>query len=54
MKELRLLFSFVTPSVLRMLPLVDEFRTLNWTAIKRDLEFSKIFDLFPMFVIQNS
>lgn len=36
------------------LPLVDEFRTLNWTAIKRDLEFSKIFEVFPMMVLQNS
>jgi len=37
-----------------LLPLVDEFRTLNWTAIKRDLEVSKIFELFPMVTLQNS
>lgn len=36
------------------LPLVDEFRTLNWIQIKRDIEFSKIFEMFPMMVLQNS
>lgn len=35
------------------LPLVDEFRTLNWTAIKRDLELSKIFEMFPTVALQN-
>jgi len=27
----------------RALPLVDEFRTLNWVKIKSDMGFSKIF-----------
>lgn len=35
-------------------PLVDAFRTLNWVQVKRDLEFSKIFELFPMMALQNS
>ncbi len=35
------------------LPLVDEFRTLNWVAIKRDLEFSKIFEMFSIKEPQN-
>jgi hypothetical protein len=38
---------------LSMLPLLDEFRTLNWTAIKRELEVSKIFEMFPMAALQN-
>ena len=36
------------------LPLVDEFRTLNWVQIKRDIEFSKIFEMLPMMALQNS
>ena len=32
-----------------MLPLVDEFRTLNWIKIKSNFEFSKIFEMFPGF-----
>jgi hypothetical protein len=39
--------------ILSLLPLVDEFRTLNWTAIKQDIEFSKIFEMFPEIVLQN-
>lgn len=35
------------------LPLVDKFRTLNWVQIKRDIEFSKIFEVFPMTTLQN-
>ena len=38
----------------KLLPLLDKFRTLNWTAIKRDIEFSKIFELFPVVALQNS
>ena len=37
-----------------MLLLVDAFRTLNWVQIKRDIEFSKISDMFPVMVLQNS
>ena len=33
-----------------LLPLVDKFRTINWSAIKRDLEFSKIFEIFSEMV----
>jgi len=36
-----------------MLPLVDEFRTLNWTAIKRDIEKSGLFSLFSNLSLQN-
>ncbi len=36
-----------------LLPLVDEFRTLNWVKIKSDLEFSKIFGVLPSLVLQN-
>lgn len=36
-----------------MLPLVDEFRTLNWTAIKQELQFSGIIGLFPNLSLQN-
>lgn len=39
------------PALLR---LVDEFRTLNWVQIKRDIEFSKIFEMLPMMALQNS
>ncbi len=35
------------------LPLVDEFRTLNWFAIKRELEVSRIFEVFPKMALQN-
>ena len=35
------------------LPLVDEFRTLNWTAIKQELQFSGILGLFPKLTLQN-
>ena len=35
------------------LPIVDEFRTLNWTAIKSDLQFSGILGLFPLMAFQN-
>ena len=36
-----------------LLPLEDAFRTLNWTAIKRDFEASKIFEVFPTLELQN-
>jgi hypothetical protein len=36
-----------------MLHLVDEFRTLNWAAIKGDLQFSGILELFSMLELQN-
>jgi hypothetical protein len=36
------------------LPLVDAFRTLNWVQIKRDIEFSKIYEMVPMIALQNS
>ncbi len=36
-----------------LLPLLDEFRTLNWAQIKTDIEFSRIFELFPMMTLQN-
>jgi|GEM_PF-6710482 len=29
------------------LPLVDEFRTANWSCIKRELQFSGLFQMFP-------
>jgi hypothetical protein len=35
------------------LPLVDTFRTLNWAQIKRDLEVSKIFEVFQEMALQN-
>ena len=35
------------------LPLVDKFRTLNWVQIKRDIEFSRIFEPIPMMALQN-
>jgi len=36
-----------------MLPLLDKFRTANWTNIKSDLQFSGILGLFPMLELQN-
>jgi hypothetical protein len=33
-----------------VLPLLDEFRTLNWVRIKSDLQFSKVFEVFPSLV----
>jgi hypothetical protein len=36
-----------------MLPLVDKFRTANWTGIKSDLQFSGILGLFPILELQN-
>lgn len=34
-------------------PSSGQFRTLNWTAIKGDIEFSKIFRMFPNLLLQN-
>jgi hypothetical protein len=36
-----------------MLPLLDEFRTLNWQRIKREVEESMFLRLFPEFLLQN-
>lgn len=36
-----------------LLPLVDEFRTLNWLAIKRDLDFSMFSMAFAIQELQN-
>ena len=36
-----------------MVPLVDEFRTLNWVKIKSDMEFYRVFEVFPSLVLQN-
>jgi len=36
-----------------LLPLVDKFRTANWTRIKSDLQFSGILGLFPSMTLQN-
>jgi len=35
------------------LPLVDEFRTLNWQKIKRELEESGVLSGFQSLVLQN-
>ena len=35
------------------LPLLDAFRTLNGVQIKRDIEFSKIFEMFPIVELQD-
>ncbi len=35
------------------LPLVDRFRTVNWTGIKSDLQFSGILGMFPSLTLQN-
>jgi len=37
----------------KWLPIVDKFRTLNWTSIKSELQFSGIFNLFPQLSLQN-
>jgi len=39
--------------VFNLLPLVDEFRTANWTRIKGELQFSGILGLFPILELQN-
>jgi hypothetical protein len=36
-----------------LLPLVDEFRTLNWVKIKRDIEEFKFFEFFGKLELQN-
>jgi len=33
--------------------MVGNFRTINWVRIKRDIEFYKIFEMFPAVVPQN-
>jgi len=35
------------------LPLLDEFRTLNWNKIQQDLEFSGILSFYPNLSLQN-
>jgi len=35
------------------LPLVDKFRTANWTSIKSELQFSGILEFFPELSLQN-
>ena len=37
-------FALVRPN---LLPLLDTFRTLNWTTIKQEFEFSMFFNIFP-------
>jgi len=59
--EKKLCFTIASPfnlvlelaSTPNWLPLVDEFRTANWTRIKSDLAFSGILGLFPMLELQN-
>jgi len=36
-----------------LLPLQDALRTLNWTKIKQELEFTNIATLFPKLAFQN-
>jgi len=53
--EKKLCFTIASPfnlvlelaSTPNWLPLVDEFRTLNWVQFKNDMEFCKIFEVFP-------
>ncbi len=45
--------STFVPSHPIVLPLLDEFRTLNWAQIKRDIEFSKIFEMLPIKIVWN-
>lgn len=40
--------STFVPSHPIVLPLLDEFRTLNWAKIKKDIEFNRIFEVFPI------
>ena len=35
------------------LPLVDKFRTVNWNKIKREVEKSEVFTIFPNLLLQN-
>lgn len=46
-------FIDVTRAISCWLPLLDEFRTLNWKKIKRELEESGFLELFPVFSFQN-
>lgn len=36
-----------------LLPVLDEFRTLNWQKIESDLRFSRLFGLFEVKELQN-
>lgn len=35
------------------LPIVDKFRTANWTAIKSELQFSGLFTTFPNLIFSE-
>lgn len=41
------------PAFSKMLPVYDEFRTLNWQKIESDLRFSGLFGLFEIKELQN-
>jgi len=36
-----------------MLPLVDKFRTMDWKKIEKEIQFSKIFEMFSIVVLQK-